>query len=241
MLDTATISGQWRQIAAPAERPLTFDVLVVESDLDHIDVLTRELQRHGHTVTAVETASEALRAHDEASIVLLDLELPDLDGIEVCRAIRSASDVPLIAVTARESELDLVLGFQAGVDDYVVKPYRFRELLARMEAVMRRSLPATATPSRVIVYGPLRIDASTREVFLDDCPVLVTPKEFDLLYLLASSPGCVLPRKQIMRRVWGDCWSRRTLDTHVSSLRSKLGSAGWVVTVRGVGFRIGEG
>lgn len=218
----------------------SFDVLLVENDDEHGDMLSRELQRHGHSVTAVKTATEALRIHEEASIVLLDFELPDLDGVEVCRVIRSASNVPIIAVTGRGSELDMVLGFQAGLDDYVIKPYRLRELLVRMEAVMRRSMPAAESMWRVIAHGPLRIDFSAREVHLHDHPISVTPKEFDLLYLLASSQGRVVPRKQIMRRVWGDCWSRRTLDTHVSSLRNKLGGGDWIVTVRGVGFRMGE-
>ncbi|MFR9751945.1 response regulator transcription factor [Nocardia sp. 004] len=240
MLDRVDANGHLRETITSTEISQTFDVLLVESDDEHIDVLSRGLQRHGYSVTAVKTAIEALRTHDGASIVLLDLELPDLDGIEVCRAIRSSSDVPLIAVTTRESELDMVLGFQAGLDDYVVKPYRFRELLVRMEAVMRRTLPTREALHRVIVHGPLRIDSATRAVHLRDHPVSVTPKEFDLLYLLASSPGRVMPRKQIMHRVWGDCWSRRTLDTHVSSLRNKLGGADWIVTVRGIGFRIGE-
>jgi DNA-binding response OmpR family regulator len=131
-----------------------------------------------------------------------------------------------------------VLGLRAGADDYLVKPYGFRELIARMEAVMRRAQPQPAA-STVVSYGPLSIDASRREVSLDGRLIDVTRKEFDLLYLLASYPQVVIPRKRLMHQVWGDSWSRRTVDTHVSSLRNKLGSSRWIITVRGVGFRLG--
>jgi DNA-binding response OmpR family regulator len=172
--------------------------------------------------------------------VLLDLELPDLDGLEVCRGIRAACDTPVIAVTARGTELDRVLGLQAGADDYVVKPYGFRELMARMDAVMRRSRRQPHA-ARVISHGLLRIDANLREVSIDGRCIDVTRKEFDLLYLLASNPNTVIPRKLLMQQVWGDSWSRRTVDTHVSSLRTKLGASSWIITVRGVGFRLGHG
>jgi DNA-binding response OmpR family regulator len=169
--------------------------------------------------------------------VLLDLDFPDLDGLEVCRGIRRFSNIPIIAVTSRGTELDRVLGLQAGADDYLVRPYGFRELIARMDAVMRRaqSQPRAAKVS----YGPLCVDASRREVRLHGQPIDVTRKEFDLLYLLASYPQVVIPRKRVMHQVWGDSWSRRTVDTHVNSLRNKLGSSGWIITVRGVGFRLG--
>ncbi|MCT2588451.1 response regulator transcription factor [Streptomyces sp. N2-109] len=215
-------------------------ILVVDSEPDGAQSLVCRLRRHGHEAIGVERGSAALQAYEDVDLVLLDLELPDLDGLEVCRAIRSVSCVPVIVVTARRSELDCVLGLQVGADDYVVKPYGFRELMARIEAVMRRAQwqPPTA---KEILHGRLRIDVRSREVSLDGRQVALTRKEFDLLSLLATHPDTVIPRKRLLQQVWGDSWSRRTVDTHVSSLRSKLGDSGWIVTVRGVGFKIGNG
>ncbi|MFE1291403.1 response regulator transcription factor [Streptomyces sp. NPDC058751] len=213
-------------------------VLVVEKDRGAMETLRGDLSRHGHQVEGVHTGAAALQACEDADIVLIDFDLPDIDGLEVCRGIRTLSDVALIAVTSWGSELDRVLGLQAGADDYVVKPYGCRELIARMEAVMRR-VQAGPQTGKVISHGPLRIDVSLREVSLEGREVDVTRKEFDLLCLLASHPRTVIPRKRIMQQVWGDSWSRRTVDTHVSSLRTKLGGSDWIVTVRGVGFRIG--
>ncbi|MGW0549099.1 response regulator transcription factor [Streptomyces altiplanensis] len=216
-------------------------VLVVESDVSSADSLIQGLRRHGHSAGSVGTGAEALRAYRSADLLLLDLDLPDLDGLEVCRSIRSAGATPLIAVTARDSELDRVLGLQAGADDYLVKPYGFRELMARIEAVMRRVRPRQPL-QRVITHGQLRIDADTREVAVQGRQMELTRKEFGLLHLLASHPGTVVSRRQLMTLVWEDSWSRpgRTIDTHVSSLRNKLGCNDWIITVRGVGFRLGQ-
>ncbi|KIF78894.1 transcriptional regulator [Streptomyces sp. 150FB] len=213
---------------------------MVESDAGEAGLLARDLQRHGHEVDHVDTGLAALVAYERADVVLLDVDLPDLDGLEVCRRIRSVSTTPVIAVTARGTELDRVLGLHAGADDYLVKPYGFRELIARMEAVMRRAQPVAAPASSVISHGSLSIDATRRQVTVDGRSVEVTRKEFDLLHLLASHPDTVVARKRIMQQVWGDVWSRRTIDTHVSSLRKKLGARGWIVTVRGVGFQLGR-
>lgn len=221
------------------DSPISWRLLLVESNIDETEALTQGLRKQGHTVQAASTGSEALEAYEKADLILLDLELPDLDGLEVCRVIRAACDTPIIAVTARGSELDRVLGLQAGADDYVVKPYGFRELIARMDAVMRRAQPKV-TGLQVLSHGPLRIDANSREVLLRGRRIEVTRKEFDLLHLLASHPDTVIPRKRIMHQVWGDSWSRRTVDTHVSSLRSKLGASCWIITIRGVGFRLGQ-
>ncbi|MBT2507460.1 response regulator transcription factor [Streptomyces sp. ISL-98] len=217
-----------------------WQVLVVESTAHEAEALSRGLRRHGHEVDIVATGSEALHTYEDADLILLDLELPDLDGLEVCRTIRTACDVPIIAVTARGTELDRVLGLQAGADDYLTKPYGFRELMARMDAVMRRARPQ-APASSTIAHGPLLIDTGSREVTLDGRRITMTRKEFDLLCLLASHPDTVIPRKRLMQQVWGDSWSRRTVDTHVSTLRNKLGASTWVITVRGVGFRLGHG
>lgn len=228
--------------AAPsAQGKEALRVLVVESETRAADSLVQGLRRHGYRAQSVATGSAALREYRNSDLILLDLDLPDLDGLEVCRGVRADADTPVIAVTARDTELDRVLGLQAGADDYMVKPYGFRELMARIEAVMRRvrMQPALA---QVITRGPLRIDAGTREVRLHGEPVDVTRKEFDLLHLLASQPDHVVSRKQLMTQVWEDSWSRpgRTIDTHVSSLRNKLGSSRWILTVRGVGFRLGN-
>ncbi len=216
-------------------------VLVVENDTAIAESLTCGLRRHGYHIESVDTGTRALNTYHRADLVLLDLELPDLDGLEVCRGIRASCDIPIIAVTARRTELDQVLGLQAGLDDYLAKPYGFRELIARIEAVMRRARPRQPTV-RAISHGPLCIDLGTREVRLNDQLINVTRKEFDLLYLLARQPETVVSRKQIMSTVWDVEWARcsRTIDTHVNSLRKKLGTSAWIITVRGVGFRFGS-
>ncbi|MGW2958067.1 response regulator transcription factor [Streptomyces sp. NPDC001220] len=231
--------------AQGAPRAGVLNILVVENDPRASDTLRQGLVRHGYATHGATTGAQALRGHREADLVLLDLDLPDLDGLEVCRGIRAVSDLPIISVTARGSELDCVLCLQAGSDDYLVKPYGFRELLARMEAVLRRAqVRPTAQPAagRVVTHGPLRVDPGARTATLDGRPLDLTRKEFDLLHLLASQPSTVVPRRQIMAQVWDDAWSPRgrTVDTHVGTLRGKLGSSAWIVTVRGVGFRIGS-
>jgi DNA-binding response OmpR family regulator len=215
--------------------------LVVEKDTSIAESLMRSLRRHGYHAESVDTGTETLRTYHRADLILIDLDLPDLDGLEVCRAIRTLCDIPIIAVTARCAELDRVRGLQAGLDDYVVKPYGLRELIARIEAVMRRAglrQPLVHTISR----GPLRIDFQAREVRLNGQLINVTRKEFDLLYLLACQPEAVVSRKQIMSKVWDVERTRcsRTIDTHVNSLRKKLGASTWIITVRGVGFRFGH-
>ncbi|MGK5639757.1 response regulator transcription factor [Streptomyces sp. URMC 126] len=216
-------------------------VLVVAGDTSVGESLAHNLRRQGYETRNVGTAQEALATYPAADLVLTDLELPDLDGLEVCRSIRAASETPIIAVSSRGTELDCVLGLRAGADDYVVRPYGFQELAARIEAVMRRARPAQPA-DKTVFYGPLEIDPGAREIRLDGDVVNVTRKEFDLLLLLVSKPDTVVSRREIMSKVWDDNWSRsgRTIDTHVSSLRNKLGSASWIVTVRGVGFRIGR-
>ncbi|MFE9176403.1 response regulator transcription factor [Streptomyces sp. NPDC007126] len=235
-----TVSEAPRPLPDPWVTAPAWRILIVEPDTLGEDSLKERLQRRGHTVYSVTTGSEALQVYQDVELVLLNLELPDDDGLEICRVIRSVCDVPIIAIGSRDTEPDCVLGLQAGADDYVIKPYRYRELMARMDAVMRRARPRSAS-AQIISHGRLHIDAALREVTLDGRRIEITRKEFDLLHALASDPGNVIPRKQLMRRIWGDSWSRRTLDTHVSSLRTKLGAGGWIVTVHGVGFRLGSG
>ncbi|MFF2080884.1 response regulator transcription factor [Kitasatospora sp. NPDC058162] len=213
----------------------------MESDAKAAGTLVHEMRRQGHQAESVDTGTKALHQHRNADLILMDPDLPDLDGIEVCRAIRSVCNTAIIVVTTRDSALERVLGLQAGSDDYVAKPYCFPELLARIDAVMRR-VHSQGPVAGDIIIDPLSIILSTREVRLGDRRIDVTRKEFDLLYLLASQPERIISRRQIMTQVWDDSRSQpgRTIDTHVSSLRSKLGSSSWITTVRGVGFRLGQ-
>jgi DNA-binding response OmpR family regulator len=216
-------------------------VLVVQQDEEASRSLVRFLRFHGYHVDTVHTGAEAIIAHGDADLVLLGLDLPDLDGLEVCREIRAAGQTPVIATTDRGTELDRVLALQAGADSCVSKPYGQWELVARIEAVMRRVSPRLPTPDQVISRGPLHIDLATREVRLHGRVVCLTRKEFEVLHFLASRPGTVVSREEIMAKIWNDDWPRgsRTIDTHISSLRAKLGARTWIRTVRGVGFRIG--
>ncbi|MGW0499686.1 response regulator transcription factor [Streptomyces sp. NPDC003007] len=214
-------------------------ILAVESESRDADLLILGLRRHGYEAEQVRTGAEALQQHRKADLLLVDLDLPDLDGVELCRSIRAVCDVAIIVATARDTELDRVLSLRAGADHYVVKPCSLTELAARIEAVMRRVRLQPFVPDDAIAVGSLHIDHRAREIRLAGRHVEVTRKEFDLLYLLASRPGSVFSRRQIMTQVWGDPRAKpgRTIDTHVSSLRSKLGSSQWISTVRGVGFR----
>jgi DNA-binding response OmpR family regulator len=239
-VDVVGSDAQARDDPSIAVGGATLRVLVVESESQAAETLVHGLRRHGYLAESVATGAAALRAHLHADLVLLELDLPDLDGMEVCRRIRALGDVPVIILTAREAELDCVLGLQAGSDDFISKPYSFRVLLARIEALMRRVKPGRAA-ARMVTRGPLRIDAGNRELVVEGRRVELTPKEFDLLHLLASQPDTTFSRRQLMSQVWDDDSARgRTLDTHISSLRGKLGSSGWIVTVRGVGFRLGH-
>jgi two-component system, OmpR family, response regulator RegX3 len=214
-------------------------VLLVEDDDAIAEPLIAGLGRHGFQVSRARTGAEALAAppHD---VVLLDLGLPDLDGIDVCRRLRAASAVPIIVVTARSEEVDRVLGLELGADDYVVKPFGFRELVARIRAVTRRARPTTGPTEGLQRLGRLELDRRQRQVLLDDTEVALTAKEFDLLALLAEDPGAVFERQQILEQVWDPHWfgPTKTLDVHVASLRKKLGDPGWIETIRGVGFRL---
>ena len=213
-------------------------VLVVEDDPTIAEPLRVGLIREGYVVTSVDTGAAALAA-EPADLVLLDLGLPDLDGRAVCRELRSRSSVPIVVVTARGDEIDRVTLLDLGADDYVVKPFGFLELVARMRAVLRRTNGAAREERPVVELGALRVDRRSRSVSFEERSVALTPKEYDLLAYLASEPGAVLTRDQIMTAVWDANWwgSTKTLDVHVASLRKKL-SPDLIETVRGVGFRL---
>ena len=219
-------------------------LLVVEDDISIADPLVSGLTRQGFDVTWVQTGADALNAA-EPDLVLLDLGLPDLDGQVVCRRLRERSAVPIVVVTARSDEFDRVQLLEMGADDYVVKPFGFRELVARIRAVLRRAAvtgPSNENPTGDVAVGPLRIQRRARHVTVDDVLITLTPKEYDLLVFLAENAGAVLTRDQILRAVWDENWwgSTKTLDVHMASLRRKLGVEGLIETVRGVGYRLVE-
>ena len=212
-------------------------VLLVEDDPTISDPLEAGLRREGFDVSVASSGGAALTA-DPADLVLLDLGLPDLEGSEVCRRLRASSGVPIIVVTARSDEVDRVMLLEMGADDYVVKPFGFRELVARIRAVLRRSAQDSPAASTVIDVGSLHVDLRSRAVEFGGGPVALTPKEYDLLVCLASDAGAVKTREQLMREVWDENWwgSTKTLDVHVASLRRKL-DPDVVETVRSVGYR----
>ncbi|GMU79217.1 MAG: DNA-binding response regulator [Acidimicrobiia bacterium] len=219
-------------------------VLLVEDDTDIAAPLVKGLEREGFTVTHHETGTGALAANDgpdAPDVVLLDLGLPDLDGFEVCRRMRSGSEVPIIVVTARGEEVDRVVGLEIGADDYVVKPFGFRELVARIRAVARRA-PARSGDSSTSRLGALSVDRRTRRVVLGADELMLTPKEFDLLAALAEDPGAACSRQHLLDVVWDPHWygPTKTVDVHVANLRRKLGDASWIETVRGVGYRLAD-
>ena len=212
--------------------------LLIVEDEDAIAVpLAEGLRREGFEVERVATGAEALAA-SEPDLVLLDVGLPDTDGFTVARELRSRSAVPIIVVTAKGEEIDRVVGLELGADDYIVKPFGFRELLARIRAVMRRTHERQAP--RSVQIGALELDVRGRRARLDGRELDLTPKEFDLLALLAREPGAVVSRSVILQEVWQTTWygSATTIDVHVAALRKKLGDPSWVETVRGVGLRL---
>jgi two-component system, OmpR family, response regulator RegX3 len=212
-------------------------VLVVEDEESISEPLAEGLRREGFTVSVAATGAEALAA-GEADVVLLDLRLPDFDGLDVCRMLRERSDVPIIVVTARGEEADRVVGLELGADDYVVKPFGLRELIARIRAVTRRS--AGRMNAGPIVAGRIRVDERARQVLVGGQEVELTPKEFELLLALARDPGVVMSRRRLLEDVWQTTWygSTKTIDVHVAALRRKLGDPSLIETVRGVGFRL---
>ncbi len=212
-------------------------VLLVEDEDAIAEPLAEGLRREGFEVERTATGNAALAAR-EPDLVLLDIRLPDVDGLTVCRQLRARSSVPIIMITAKGEEIDKVVGLEMGADDYLTKPFGFRELLARIRAVTRRSSEAHQPP--LVILGELSLDLPARTVSIGDRELELTPKEFDLLALLARTPGAVVSKQQILEQVWRTTWygSAKTIDVHVAALRRKLGDPAWIETVRGVGLRL---
>ena len=212
-------------------------LLLVEDEDAIAEALAEGLRHEGFAVDRVASGLAALEAA-EPDLVLLDVGLPDTDGFTVCRELRRRSSVPIIILTAKGEEIDRVVGLEVGADDYIVKPFGFRELIARIRAVTRRT---GERPTRSAArLGPLEVDTRGRRIFVDGEEIDLTPKEFDLLALLASDPGAVFRRSRILEEVWEKPWfgSAKTIDVHVAALRKKLGDPSWIETVRGVGLRL---
>ena len=221
------------------------NVLLVEDDASIASSLSDSLRSAGYTLHHVSSGTEALAAvRSDLDVVLLDLGLPDMEGYDVCREIRKTSTVPIMVVTARGEEFDRVLGLELGADDYVVKPFGFRELVARMRAVQRRvaatPVAGAADVGDVTMVGELTIDRRTHRVTLSSIEIALTPKEFELLSFLALDAGAVRTRTDIIEHVWDANWfgPTKTVDAHVAGIRKKLGDARWIAAVRGVGFRL---
>ncbi|MEU1786997.1 response regulator transcription factor [Streptomyces sparsogenes] len=218
-------------------------ILLVEDDDRLAAALTATLDRLGHQVARAGRGDDALRLKDGADFVLLDLGLPDMDGLEALRRLRRASAVPVIVLTARSEERDVLRGLRGGADDYLVKPFRTAELVARMEAVVRRGTRPLPAPGPVVAVGGVRIDLAARQLEVDSRPVALTRREFDVLALLAREPGVVRSREEILDAVWGDLLlsASRSLDVHIAGIRSKSGCPWLVETLRGTGYRLGSG
>jgi len=220
-------------------------VLVVEDEDSFSDALSYMLRREGYEIVVASSGPDALAAFDRngADLVLLDLMLPGLSGTEVCRALRQRSNVPIIIVTARDSEVDKVVGLELGADDYVTKPFSSRELVARIRAVMRRGAEPDELLTNAIEAGPIRMDVERHTVSVDGAAVSLPLKEFDLLELLLRNAGRVLTRGQLIDRVWGADYvgDTKTLDVHVKRLRAKIepdpANPKYLVTVRGLGYK----
>ncbi|HEV7470730.1 MAG TPA: response regulator transcription factor [Pseudonocardia sp.] len=214
--------------------------LLVEDDEVLGKALRRALSEGGFRVRHVTTGGAALTAvaEDEPDVVLLDMGLPDRDGLAVCRGIREISRVPILAVTGRGAVEARIRGLRSGADDYIVKPFLVEELLARIDAVLRRTRGLGVAPT--VVTGDVEVDLSRRSVTVAGVPVTLARKEFDLLAALARREGAVVARDELLDEVWGsvDASARRTLEAHVGLVRSKLGRPGAIVTVRGVGYRL---
>lgn len=226
-------------------------ILIVEDEESFVEALTVGLNREGFRVEVAQDGATALtRFHEvKPDLVLLDLMLPRISGIDVCREIRKTSTVPIIMVTAKSAEIDMVVGLEVGADDYITKPYRMRELVARLRALLRRAsmesgaVPTAAVNSRSLVVGDVSIDSDEHIVTVGGEPVSLPLKEFELLHVLLSNAGRVLPREMLIDRVWGMDYvgDTKTLDVHIKRIRGKIepdpSKPERIVTIRGLGYK----
>jgi DNA-binding response OmpR family regulator len=218
-------------------------VLIVEDEASIASFVSLYLKNSGYEVRSAASGAEAVRQLQAGpiSLILLDLMLPDVDGIELARRLRQRWDIPILMLTARDEDVDKIIGLEVGADDYMTKPFNPRELVARVKAILRRAAPAKREPEeKVLHHGILSIDAGRREVKVGDEDVQLAPKEFDLLWELLDHKGLVLTRDQLLERVWGYTFAgdTRTVDVLVRQLRRKLGDASPIVTVWGVGYKV---
>jgi DNA-binding response OmpR family regulator len=225
----------------------TVTVVVVDDEAPLVDLVARYLRREGYEVHGAHDGEQALRtiARVDPDVIVLDLMLPGIDGLEVARRVRATSDAYLVMLTARTEEVDRIVGLRVGADDYVTKPFSPRELVARIQAMLRRPRRALPTQDEGRRFGDLAIDVDARQVRVGDQPVDLTRLEFDLLDVLSSQPRRVFSKQQLLERVWGSAEFRddHVVAVHVANLRRKLGDDAdeprWIHTVRGVGFRLG--
>jgi DNA-binding response OmpR family regulator len=218
-------------------------VLVVEDEEGIASFVAMYLKKGGFAVSVAASGAEALAkaGAEHPALIVLDLGLPDIDGIDVCKRIRQRSDVPVLMLTARDDDVDKIIGLEVGADDYLTKPFNPRELVARVKSILRRTAPARRqVESSVLTHGELTIDSGGREVTVADVAIQLAPKEFDLLWELLDHRGLVLTRDQLLERVWGYTFAgdTRTVDVHVRQVRRKLGDACPIVTVWGVGYKV---
>jgi two-component system alkaline phosphatase synthesis response regulator PhoP len=218
-------------------------ILVVEDETAIASFVALYLKNAGYHVKAVGTGSAALNAmaSEPPALIILDLNLPDMDGIEICRRVRKGSDVPILMLTARDEDVDKIIGLEVGADDYLTKPFNPRELVARVKSVLRRSsTERRRDDGDEIRHGDLVINSGRREVLVGDREIQLAPKEFELLWELLDHRGLVLTRDQLLERVWGYTFAgdTRTVDVHVRQVRRKLGEASPIVTVWGVGYKV---
>lgn len=229
-------------MTAPTPAVTRLRVLVIESDDPVADAVAEMLCDHGHRPSRAATAMQAWARVRDADVVLMDLDLPDSDGLDVLRRLRRIADTPVLVLTARNTERDVVRALRLGADDYVVKPVRLGELLARVEAVARRARPAAAAAdSTVVQIEDLVVDIGARRAAVAGREVTLTSTEFDILAALARRAGTALSRQQLLDEIWGDAYLAvsRSLDVHVARLRVKLGQPGLLTTIRGFGLRLG--
>jgi two-component system, OmpR family, alkaline phosphatase synthesis response regulator PhoP len=218
-------------------------VLVVEDEASIASFVAAYLKNAGYAVRTTATGAEALKlvASEKPALVVLDLMLPDMDGVEVCKRIRQSTDMPVLMLTARDEDVDKIIGLEVGADDYMTKPFNPRELVARVRAILRRATTEREKgESAVLQHGDLTVDAGRREARVGEQEIQLAPKEFDLLWELLDHRGLVLTRDQLLERVWGYTFAgdTRTVDVHVRQLRRKLGDASPIVTVWGVGYKV---